>query len=429
MLKSCIWLRLALAVVAVATVVSACSAPNLYLEEDLSSFEAEIDRLERRLIDEPGDAEALRDLGVIYMRTQHFMEGNRYLQQAFARDASDPKTLFYLGLSNELLGRWDTALRFYGQDVSRLSPYRRLMRGRAEHVRRLQARREVVQLLANESTGSGETSPRIVAVFPLTYQGGEKRYAPLGRGLSEMMITDLANVNSLKLVERVRLQALLDELELGQTAYVDPNTAPRTGRLLGAGRLVGGNFAVEDDDLFMDVAVVSSADAASRALETTRGDVADLFALQKQLVFRLIEEMGIELTPAERERIQKVPTRNLQALLAYSRGVQAEDAGRFGAAARHYQRASELDPSFSEAADRAETARGMNATAGTPVDALGTAVAMEPPPDRPVDLVGNRVRLMNGTLSGILVPGEDTREPAEESTPLGEPPPPPPVGQ
>lgn len=415
----------ALMLVLVAVLASACAAPDVYLEEDLSVYETEIDRLERHLIDEPGDAEALRDLGVIYMRTQHFMEGNRYLQQAFTRDADDPKTLFYLGLSNELLGRWDTALRIYGQDVSRLSPYRRLMRGRAQHLRRLQAQREVVELLASEEVDTAPTSPRIVAVFPLAYQGDDNRYAPLGRGLSEMVMTDLASVNTLKLVERVRLQALLDELELGQSQYVDPQSAPRTGRLLGAGRLVGGNFAVEDDNLLLDVAMVSSVDAATRALETTSGDLDDLFDVQKQLVFRLIEEMGIELTPAERERIQSVPTRNLQAFLAYSQGLQAEDAGQFGAAERHFQRASELDPGFTQATDRAETAGGMEATAGTTEEVLSAAVALEPPPSRPIDLVNHRIGVMNATLTGTLIPGDERRTPAQEGTPLGEPPPPP----
>lgn len=405
--------------------LGACARPDLYFEEDLADYDEEIARLQRQLIDEPGNAEALRELGVIYMRTKNYLEGNRYLEQAFARDADDPKTLFYLGLSNEVRGRFETALRLYDQEVPRFSPYRKLMRGRAANLRRIRARTEVLQLLAQEDTSAQTTSPRIVAVFPLSLQGGSERYGPLGRGISEMVMTDLANVNSLRLVERVRLQALLDELELAQSEYVDPATASRTGRLLQAGRLIGGNFAVTDDELAIDVAMVTSGDAASQALETTSGALAQLFDLEKQLVFRLLEEMEIELTPAERERIQRVPTQNLEAFLAYSRGLQEEDAGRFGAAATFYQQAAEIDPSFSAAAEQAEKASGMSATEGPPEQALAAAAEIEAPPEKEMDLIELRQSMMNGFVGGLFLPGETTRDPLQESVPLGEPPPPP----
>lgn len=407
-------------------VLPACT-PVLRLQEDIADFEDEIARLQRRMIDAPGDAEVLRELGVIYMRTGNYVEGSTYLQQAYGLDTDDPKTLFYLGLANEMLGRRDTALRLYEQDVSRLSRYRSLMRGRAAQIRRGKAQEEVLRLMRQEEQQAAPpTSPRIVAVFPFSYQGGDDRYAPLGRGLSEMVMTDLATVSTLTLVERVRLQALLDELELAESAFVDPSTAPRSGRLLGAGRVIGGTFSVADGDLAMNAAIVTTEDAASRSLEPTSGDLDNLFDLEKQLVFSLVGEMGIELTPEEQERIQRVPTRNLQAFLAYSQGLQAEDAGNYGAAAQAFQQAASLDPGFSAAADRAETASGMEVTAGDPETVLAAAVELEAPPGRTVDPVDLRLRVLNTTLSGMFLPGEDTRKAAQEgAAPLGSPPPPP----
>lgn len=410
---------------ALATGLSAC-VTTVHFSESLDDHAEEIARLERHLIDNPGDAEALSDLGVIYVRTRNFPKGSEYLEQAYSRNQDDARTLFYLGLANEVLGRRDLALRLYGQDVSRLSPYRRLIKGRADFLRKEMARELVRTRIAEETSIGASTSPRIVAVFPLAFRGGDSRYAPLGRGLSEMVMTDLANVRTLTLVERIRLQALLDELQIAESQYVDPETAPRSGRLLGAGRIVGGSFDVEGRNLNLDVAVVTTEDAATDAIETASGDLDRLFDLEKQLVFQLLEEMEIELTPEERDAIQRVPTRNLQAFLAYSRGLEEEDAGNFEAAAGHFEQAATLDPSFELAGERAETASGAAAAGGDVDGVLASTASLEQPPGPSINLVNNRQQMLNSSISGPLAPGESAREAAlEVTTSLPDPPDPP----
>jgi len=58
-----------------------------------------------------------------------------------------------------------------------------------------------------------------------------------------------------------------------------------------------------------------------------------LLDAQKQVVFQLLDRLGVQLTPAERTSLQERPTKDLQAFLLYSRGLAAEDAGDFGGAA------------------------------------------------------------------------------------------------
>jgi len=52
------------------------------------------------------------------------------------------------------------------------------------------------------------------------------------------MLSDLAMIRSLRLLERIQVGALLDELKLGQSGRADPSTAARVGRLLRAERMV-----------------------------------------------------------------------------------------------------------------------------------------------------------------------------------------------
>ena len=62
--------------------------------------------------------------------------------------------------------------------------------------------------------------------------------------------------------------------------------------------------------------------------------------------------LGITLTPAERAAIEAAPTRNVAALLAYSRGVRDETFARYGAAAQQYRAALQADPNFIDASQR-----------------------------------------------------------------------------
>ena len=70
----------------------------------------------------------------------------------------------------------------------------------------------------------------------------DKSMLAFQKGLAAMVITDLSKIKSLKVIERLRLQALLEEMNLGQTGIVDEKTAPRVGRLVGAENLVVGNL-------------------------------------------------------------------------------------------------------------------------------------------------------------------------------------------
>ena len=57
-----------------------------------------------------------------------------------------------------------------------------------------------------------------------------------------MLITDLSKIKGIKVLERVKMQALVEELGLGISGLVEAKTFPRVGRLLGAQHLVGGDI-------------------------------------------------------------------------------------------------------------------------------------------------------------------------------------------
>ena len=420
-------------------------ATNLALKNALSAAKSDnvpidnvdraIERARADLVRRPDDARAMRDLGALLAQAGQNDEATERLEQAYSAAPGDPKTLYYLGLVREAQRDRDAAVALYGRyaTVSTRSPFRPLLEGRYRWLVRERLRDEMEALVAREDTlTTGEASPRTVAVFPFAYLGQDPRFEPLGRGLGEMVTVDLASLPELQVVERARLQTLLDELAFAQSEAFDPASTPRVGRLLRAGRVVGGQFDVSDETLRIDAALWDW-EAEPLPELATRADALDrLFDLKREIVLALAEALGVSLTAEERDRIAEAPTRNVQAFLLYARGLQDEDAGRFGAAAEHYRQAARLDAGFRQAAERARQAEATADAGGTVEAGLAAALAVENL-GAGMNLVQRRLENLNGTVGGAFFPGGDgARGGATEAAtatgalgPLPDPPPPP----
>ena len=82
-----------------------------------------------------------------------------------------------------------------------------------------------------------------VAVLYFDYTGKSEELGVLRKGLAQMLISDLGAVDAVRIVERDRLQEILAELKLQGTAKIDPASASKVGKLLGARyMLLGGYF-------------------------------------------------------------------------------------------------------------------------------------------------------------------------------------------
>jgi TolB-like protein len=206
-----------------------------------------------------------------------------------------------------------------------------------------------------------------VAVAPFAVTATDTSLAPLGDGLADLLMTDLAQSSQLTVVERLQLDALLRELELSRSGGVDTATAPRVGRLVGARRLVVGAVAQAPgaQELVVEARVADAVTSETNGAVSGRAAAARILDAEKALAMQLFKELGVTLTPAEQAAVERNRTGNLAALLAYGRGVRAEVEGRYGDAQNSYREAGRLDPTFSAPNARAERVRSYTAVAGT----------------------------------------------------------------
>lgn len=81
-----------------------------------------------------------------------------------------------------------------------------------------------------------------VAVLYFDYSGKDAEMEVLKKGLAQMLISDLSTLDQVRIVERNRLEEILAELKLAQSGKMDPATAAKVGKLLGAKYMVLGGY-------------------------------------------------------------------------------------------------------------------------------------------------------------------------------------------
>lgn len=319
---------------------------------------ADVPRLEAQLRSDEADVGAMVRLAAAYREAGRTSAARALLERARAADPNDPAATLYLGLALEDEGEYAQARELYERYLEVRSSERvaAQIRARLTVVHREELRESAREALAREveiSTRMPESGT--VAVFPFAFAGGPPELQPLERAIAEMLVTDLAQSDRLTVLERLQVQMLLDEMELAAGGLTDAVTGARSARLLGAERVVQGAIRGDEQGIELDAAVVQVPGGQVRTV-TERDALSRLFDVEKRLAFGIYEEMGIQLTPAERERVNRRPTENLQALLAFGLGLQALDAGDFQAAVSEFGRALTLDPNFTVAREHLTTA-------------------------------------------------------------------------
>lgn len=243
--------------------------------------------------------------------------------------------------------------------------------------------------LAREaSLDPSKIPPRTFAIVPFTVAATDTLLQPLSYGLADLLLNDLAMSPMLRLVERVQTEAILRELDLVDQGIADPRQAPRVGRLVGARQILIGDAARGN---------AGAVRLSARVVDVIGGTVQDLvhaeapldrvIDAEKALALLLFERLGIQLTPAQRQRIEQRQTTQLAALVAYGRGVQAEARGDAAGATAAFEDASRLDAAFSAARTQAAAAPAASAQRASSVarvldlatQAVNTPVMTRPP--------------------------------------------------
>ena len=209
-------------------------------------------------------------------------------------------------------------------------------------------------------------------------------YDGLGKGVADLLITDMASNPSLRVVERDRIQSVLQEQALVRSKSIDPQTAVRLGRILGAQYMITGGFMSDGKgSLVLTSRVISVETSAITNPVKLQAPTDDVLGLVAQLSAKLSSELKLPSLPrqtgdasrsdagaepskaspagsasprrqparaSERPEGSAKPVRlDVRTALIYSRALDEQDNGNVSRAAELYRAVLQRFPDFGPA--------------------------------------------------------------------------------
>jgi TolB-like protein len=198
---------------------------------------------------------------------------------------------------------------------------------------------------AAETPGQAEnsqTTKNSIAVYAFENLSSDPENAYFSEGMTGELIARLSQVKGLQIAAFT--QSKSEVLMLG----IEPKVSYR---LEGSVRKAGNAVRI--------VAVLTDLSSGFTAWsEEFDGDLKDVFQLQAQTALRIVEALGMQLTPQETLVLNGRPTENLQAYDAYLRGWSLVESlhssfdnaeEKLADARRHFQRALTFDAGYTRA--------------------------------------------------------------------------------
>src|SRR6266567_4189748 len=185
-----------------------------------------------------------------------------------------------------------------------------------------------------------------IAVLPFENLSDDKENAYFADGIQDDVLTNLSKIGDLKVISRTSVMAYR-----GQT----PNIR-EIGKALGVSSILEGSVRRIGNRVRVNVQLINASNDEHMWAEDYDRDLTYVFAIQTDLAQKIVGELQAKLSPTEKALMERKPTENGEAYLAF---VQAhdlqcavEDTGKLKQSEQLYARAIELDPKFALALAR-----------------------------------------------------------------------------
>jgi eukaryotic-like serine/threonine-protein kinase len=206
-------------------------------------------------------------------------------------------------------------------------------------------------LLRGRGTHPGAAAGRkSIAVLYFTNLSQDKSLDWLDRGLSEMLTTNLAQVQGLDVLSTERIQGSLQRVGKKDGA-MDPGLAQAVARDAGADAFITGTLLKVGPKLRLDVRVQDTQTGQILQSEKLEGEsLQNIFGMVDSLTANIAGQfLPRGAVPGKAPAIEQALTSNLEALRHYQRGVEYRNRYLTADSIRELEEAVRLDPQFASA--------------------------------------------------------------------------------
>ncbi len=191
----------------------------------------------------------------------------------------------------------------------------------------------------SSETPAGEATARSIAVLPFDNLSQDPENEYFSDGLTEDIITQLSKIGDLTVISRSLVMRYKNrERDLREV-----------GKDLGVATILESSVRRAGDQLRINAQLIDAQADKHLWAETYDRGMDDIFAIQSEVAESIAASLKVELSPTERERIEKRPTGNLTAYDYYLKGMELYRRYRSAdneSAIELYKRALELDPDY-----------------------------------------------------------------------------------
>jgi TolB-like protein/Tfp pilus assembly protein PilF len=185
-----------------------------------------------------------------------------------------------------------------------------------------------------------------IAVLPFESLSDDKENAYFADGIQDDVLTNLSKIGDLKVISRTSVMPYR-----GKASNVR-----EIGKALGVGAILEGSVRRIGNRVRVNVQLINAENDEHIWAEDYDRELTDVFAIQTDLAQKIANELRAQLSPNEKAQMERKPTENGEAYLAF---VQAhnlscafEDLEKLRQSEQLYERAIELDPNFALAIAR-----------------------------------------------------------------------------
>ena len=191
---------------------------------------------------------------------------------------------------------------------------------------------------------SAHKCDKSIAVLPFENLSDEKENAYFADGIQDDVLTNLSKIGDLKVISRTSVMPYR-----GKASNVR-----EIGKALGVGAILEGSVRRMGNRVRVNVQLINADTDEHMWAEDYDRDLTDVFAIQTDLAQQIVRELQAKLSPMEKAQIERRPTENGEAYLAFMQGHEMfYRADKFRSntekAEQLFEKATKLDPNFAGA--------------------------------------------------------------------------------
>jgi TolB-like protein len=179
----------------------------------------------------------------------------------------------------------------------------------------------------------------------------KEQYDPMEQGFADLMINRMNNSTGLKVIERERIQWILDEIKLQNQN--DMEGAVRLGKQLGVQSVLLGSFIIVGDQIWLGARLVKVETSEILLTDEVKGDLDEFFDLIDQLGKKIADKINVTLKEETSSDISQAPS--LDAIMAYSVGLNYLEKEDYKNAYAKFEEALKIDPNYEKAKLKAQS--------------------------------------------------------------------------